>query len=84
MWLCPSEGAMDSIALSRAVESTFARRRLAMPDTTPLGLSDAFAQDAVKQAQWVAFLEKNRLQALDLVPVVTLLRDEFQKLRKQD
>jgi hypothetical protein len=29
-------------------------------------------------------LEKNRLQALDLVPVVTLLRDEFQKLRKQD
>lgn len=84
LWVLLTEGAMDSIALRRAVEATFARRQLAVPDTTPLGLSDAFAQDAVKRAQWAAFLKKNRLQALDLVPVVTLLRDEFQKLRKQD
>ena len=54
-----------------------------MPDTTPSGLSHAFAQDAVKTAQWIAFLKKNRLQALNLMDVVTLLRDEFQKLQKQ-
>ena len=47
------------------------------------GRGDAFSQDAVKQAQWAAFLKKNRLQALNLVEVVTLLRDEFQKLQKQ-
>jgi len=82
LWVLLTDSAMDPITLRRAVEATFARRQLAVPNTTPLGLSDAFAHDAVKQAQWASFLKKNRLQALDLVPVVTLLRDEFQKLRK--
>lgn len=31
---------------------------------------------------WVAFLKKNRLDVLDLVDVVTLLRDELQKLQR--
>ena len=46
-------------------------------------MSDSFARDAVKRAQWAAFLKKNRLDALDLVEVVTLLRNEFQKLKRQ-
>ncbi|MDP3874669.1 MAG: hypothetical protein Q8Q80_18570 [Methyloversatilis sp.] len=46
-------------------------------------MSDTFALDAVKRAQWAAFLKKNRLVVLDPVEVVTLLRDEFQKLQKQ-
>lgn len=53
-----------------------------MPDTIPTGLSDAFAQDEVKQAQWAAFLKKNRLQSLDLIEVVGLLRNVFQTLQK--
>lgn len=79
-----TEGALDPIPLHRAAEATFARRQLAVPGTTPLGLSDAFAQDAVNQSQRFAFLKKNRLQALDLTPTVTLLRDEFEQLLKQD
>lgn len=78
-----TEGALESAELRRAIDATFARRQLQLPDTTPSGLSDAFARDAVKSTQWTAFLKKNRLQVLDLVDVVTLLRDEFQKLQKQ-
>lgn len=81
LWVLLTEGALELTELRRAVEATFARRQLAVSDTTPSGLSDAFAQDAVKRAQWAAFLKKNRLEALDLVEVVALLRDEFQKLR---
>jgi hypothetical protein len=83
LWVLLTEGALESTELRRAIDATFARRQLQVPDTTPSGLSDAFAQDAVKTAQWIAFLKKNRLQALNLVDVVTLLRDEFQKLQKQ-
>lgn len=83
LWVLLTEGALESTELRRAVEATFARRQLAVPNTIPSGLSDAFVQDAVKRAQWAAFLKKNRLEVLDLVEVVTLLRNEFQKLRKQ-
>jgi hypothetical protein len=80
LWVLLTEGALESTELRRAIDATFARRQLQVPDTTPSGLSDAFARDAVKTAQWIGFLKKNRLQALNLVDVVTLLRDEFQKL----
>jgi hypothetical protein len=83
LWVLLTEGALEATELRRAIDATFARRQMQVPDTTPSGLSDAFAQDAVKTAQWIAFLKKNRLQALNLVDVVTLLRDEFQKLQKQ-
>lgn len=83
LWVLLTEGALEPTELRRAIDATFARRQLRVPDTTPSGLSHAFAQDAVKTAQWIAFLKKNRLQALNLMDVVTLLRDEFQKLQKQ-
>ena len=83
LWVLLTEGALEPTELRRAIDATFARRQLQVPDTTPSGLSHAFAQDAVKTAQWIAFLKKNRLQALNLLDVVTLLRDEFQKLQKQ-
>lgn len=83
LWVLLTEGALEPTELRRAIDATFARRQLQVPDTTPSGMSHAFAQDAVKTAQWIAFLKKNRLQALNLMDVVTLLRDEFQKLQKQ-
>ena len=83
LWVLLTEGALEPTELRRAIDAAFARRQLQVPDTTPSGLSHAFAQDAVKTAQWIAFLKKNRLQALNLMDVVTLLRDEFQKLQKQ-
>jgi predicted nucleotidyltransferase component of viral defense system len=82
LWVLLTEGGLDTAELRRAVEATFLRRQLAMPDTIPTGLSDAFAHDAVKQAQWAAFLKKNRLQPLGLIEVVGLLRNVFQTLQR--
>jgi hypothetical protein len=75
-----TEDVLELTELRRAVEATFTRRQLPVPSTPPSGLSDAFAQDAVKQRQWAAFLKKNRLDALDLADVVSRLRGEFQKI----
>ena len=82
LWVLLTEGALEPTELRRAIDATFARRQLQVPDTTPSGLSHAFAQDAVKTAQWIAFLKKNRLPALHLMDVVTLLRAQSQKLQQ--
>ncbi|MBI3102091.1 MAG: nucleotidyl transferase AbiEii/AbiGii toxin family protein [Burkholderiales bacterium] len=81
LWVLLTEGSLEPAELHRATEATFTRRGLAIPEITPSGLSDKFAQDATKQRQWMAFLKKNRLQPLDLAQVVELLRTEFQKLQ---
>jgi hypothetical protein len=40
----------------------------------PLGLTDEFAHDTTKQAQWKAFLGKNRLEAPTLKEVIEEVR----------
>ncbi|NJL18201.1 MAG: nucleotidyl transferase AbiEii/AbiGii toxin family protein [Nitrospira sp.] len=63
------EGATDLRILSEAIRATFERRRTPLPVGMLLGLDDQFARDKVKQAQWNAFLAKNRLEGpiLDIV-----------------
>ena len=68
------EGVLDAAALADAVAATFARRGTALPNEIPLGLSDEFAEDASKLAQWKAFLGKNRLDAPELAQVVADVR----------
>lgn len=68
------EGETDAVQLARAIAATFARRRTALPEGIPTGLSDGFAGDATKQAQWRAFLDKNRLNAPALDEVVADIR----------
>ncbi len=68
------EGVLDAATLADAVAATFARRGTALPDEMPVGLSDEFAEDATKRAQWNAFLAKNRLDASALAPVVAEVR----------
>lgn len=82
LWVLLTEGILESAELSRAVQTTFARRQMPVPNAVPSGLSDTFAQDAVKRAQWAAFLKKNRLNSMDLIEVINLLRSEFQKLQR--
>ena len=53
----------------------FQRRGTALPIGVPLGLSDEFARDATKRAQWKAFLGKNRLDAPMLDEVIMEIRD---------
>lgn len=64
----------DAGQLAEAIAATFARRQTALPAGVPAGLSDEFAQDAQKRAQWKAFLGKNRLEAPALDEVVAEVR----------
>ena len=69
------EDAMDRNALVNAIRATFARRQTALPEGVPAGLSDGFATDPAKLAQWQAFLSKNRLRAPELKEVIDNIRD---------
>ena len=69
------EGAVDPETLARAIAATFTRRRTPLPIELPLGLSDEFAGDRTKLAQWGAFLHRNRLQAPPLAVVVREVRE---------
>jgi hypothetical protein len=69
---------LDDSELRRAVEATFARRQTALPSAQPIGLSDAFADDATKQLQWRAFLNKNKLEPMDLREVIKTIRQRAQ------
>lgn len=71
------EGMFEMPRLADAIVATFRRRDTPLPEEIPLGLSDEFAADSVKRAQWQAFLSKNRLEAPTLEVVVAELRRFF-------
>ena len=68
------DGDPDAGRLGEAIAATFERRRTDLPNDWPAGLSDAFAHDAGKRAQWQAFVGKNRLDAPALEEVVEVVR----------
>jgi len=68
------EGVLDARLLGDAIAATFQRRGTVVPVDMPLGLSDEFARNAAKQAQWKAFLGKNRLDAPTLDEVIGEVR----------
>lgn len=61
------------ILAHQAVQATFDRRKAVLTGEAPFGLTEAFAQDAQKQAQWQAILRKNRFKALALNDVIAAL-----------
>lgn len=69
------EGVLDARQLGDAIAATFQRRQTSVPENMPLGLSDEFANDTTKQAQWRAFLGKNRLDAPTLIEVIEEVRN---------
>ncbi len=68
------EGRINATNLHAAIQATFARRGTELTKAHPFGLSEEFALDSQKQAQWSAFLRRNRLQAPDLETVVAEIR----------
>jgi len=68
------EGVLDARLLADAIAATFQRRGTTLPMDVPLGLSDEFARDTAKRAQWKAFLGKNRLDAPALDEVIAEVR----------
>ncbi|QJR15374.1 nucleotidyl transferase AbiEii/AbiGii toxin family protein [Usitatibacter palustris] len=71
------EDELDETLLVNAIAATFARRRTELPEGIPVGLSDVFSNDPTHQAQWRAFLAKNRLEGPELADVVNEIREHL-------
>lgn len=75
LWVLVRYSEFDGQILIRAVAATFDRRQTKIPNGVPIGLSDEFANDPLKEKQWNAFLRKNSIAPKPLSEVVTDLRD---------
>jgi len=69
------EGKVDEAILAEAIAATFKRRATAVPAEVPVGLADSFANEPATQAQWKAFLARNRLAVVSPGEVVSAIRD---------
>jgi len=71
LWLMSRQFDFDGATLAEAILKTFSTRRTMIP-AEPLALTDAFAEDATKAAQWRGFLRRNRLSEApsDLAEVI--------------
>lgn len=78
LWVLLRDPTLQGAEVQRAIEATFTRRQTALPDSLPVGLSDAFANDDAKQLQWRAFLRRNQLDALELAAVLLEIRTRLQ------
>ena len=56
----------DGIALSEAIEKTFAARKTELPTKLPVVFTSVFFDDADKKKQWDAFCNKNRAYVSEL------------------
>lgn len=74
VWMLQRGFEIDAGRLRRAIEATFARRGTEVPAMPPEGLSDAFAADPSKQAQWEAFVRNLSVPGPELGDVVSELR----------
>lgn len=61
LWYLSRHFAFEGASLSAAIRATFARRNTGLPGDVPLALTDAFAADTSKQAQWTAFVRRSKL-----------------------
>ena len=75
LWVLVRYSEFDLQILIRAVAATLDRRQTGIPNGVPIGLSDEFANDPLKEKQWNAFLRKNSIAPKPLSEVVTDLRD---------
>jgi hypothetical protein len=77
IWALCREFESDGVVLCRAIAATFRRRKTALPDNVPVGLSEKFSSDAAKLTQWSAFIGRTPLKIVedDLGAVVTTIRE---------
>jgi hypothetical protein len=64
---------LDGATLAAAIAATFSRRQTPLPVERPLTLTTQFSEDSAKVRQWLAFLNKNRVNAGSLADTVSLL-----------
>jgi predicted nucleotidyltransferase component of viral defense system len=80
VWMLTRAFAIDPGRLRRAIDATFARRSTPLLASVPEGLSDAFAANADKQAQWQAFTRNLAAPGPALVDLVAQLRASLSTL----
>ena len=73
LWVMSRHFTFDEERLASAIAATFARRRTAIPSRTPDGLTQAFAEDPQKQAQWERFKKDVTIDPGSLSDVVAAL-----------
>lgn len=61
LWALAISFEFDGERLCEAITATFKRRQTPMPEGIPIGLSDEFGNDGLKQMQWRAFIRKGKL-----------------------
>jgi hypothetical protein len=63
--------------LTQAIGASFAQRKTAIPVTTPIALTQGFAEHSTKKIQWQAFLKRSRLEAegATFVQIITHLHN---------
>lgn len=76
MWLLSQLYEFEGGSLVEAIRATF-RHRSTEIEVLPAGLTDAFALDASRQKQWVAFLRRSRFKTApaELRSIVQALRE---------
>ena len=70
LWALPKAVDLDPEDLQASIEKTFERRQTEVPTERPPGLSQAFATDATKSAQWRAYSEATEIEGMSLAEVV--------------
>lgn len=68
---------LDEKILGDAINSTFSQRKMALPQTLPIGLTSEYSHDTSRQAMWRSFLNKNEIEFISLSDVVELIGDFF-------
>ena len=70
LWALPKAVDLNLESLQSSIEKTFERRQTEVPQARPPGLSEAFAADTTKSAQWRAYSEATEIEGLSLADVV--------------
>jgi hypothetical protein len=81
LWLLSRQPELNKAILRKAIERTFENRKMEI-EAAPVGLSDAFGTDPVKQIQWKAFLKRSALSTApdsltDVVEEIRLFFEPF-------
>ncbi len=78
LYVLLSNEQIDNQVLAKAIQATFTRRGMALPEELPIGLTDEFANDPSRESMWNAFLRKNELDQKPLTEVIAVIRNLIQ------
>jgi len=63
IWIISEQFSFESKLLTEAIRKTFECRKTVIPSDLPFAFTPEFYENPTKQAQWKAFIQKNKLQA---------------------